>query len=295
MGGHGGRWGIFTEDVSSFVHQHLPVALEQGKPLAKTELQVLGEDGQSRVTASLFALSYPDAPGITLRTVALAVQTDPSQGFEMWSAFPCCMRGDPCSLEVASVREDCRGTEGIITASHAGGASVIFFDPLYATSVADYRPGSRICVALSALTYMVEKAENQVIEITNPEQIRAMRAVDGLKPEQVTDLSPIPIRTAGMSAYFPATWDDREGDDFEFQSRIHSLHLTEYLGERVYVLGITLCKPDDQAITCQLHVPERSIRGGYEPQVGDDIRGSGWLQGRLLESPMPPLSIVGAP
>jgi hypothetical protein len=274
--GHGGRWGVFAEDVSDVIAGHLPVLLQQGHMLSSAEVEVLGEDGAAPVSARCVAIVHPDDPGITLRTMALAVRVGDADSLEMWSAFPCCMRGDSCELTVVSVREDCRGIEGIVTAAVDDGPELTFFDPLFFTTTA-YRPGARVRVALAALAYVAESAPDQAIQITDPEQIRAMLTGSGEDP---ADPSPLTIHTAGMSAWFPR--DEGLGDDGEFQSRIHEVHVTACLGMEVHVLGISLARLGDRDIRCRLYVPRSTLRGGFVPRVGDDVRGVAWLQGRLL-------------
>lgn len=98
-------------------------------------------------------------------------------------------------------------------------------------------------------------------------------------PETIRDDSGEELSTEGMAAFFP--FERGDVDDYAFQTRVKEVEEVAFGDRTVYRLLAPLFRTEDgDDIDISLYASEH-ILGEYVPEVGDDVTGVLWLQGRV--------------
>lgn len=104
-----------------------------------------------------------------------------------------------------------------------------------------------------------------------------------MQPEGALDET---VTTEGMVTLMPVDgWDI---DDYQFRGEVKIVWGMSMLGQRAWRIRLTVmrrCRQDmpDEDIDLDVVVTERVWRGNAPPQIGQEIQGHLWLQGRLLQ------------
>ena len=277
--GHGEHWECVVPEAASFIPDHLA-----NMPGVENLRMCVPSPFPSWATVTARAIPQAGA----LETLRLDGDKDGES--DVISAFPVARDGAVFPLTLHRVRSWDVGCEGIVIASTKFGASVAYFDTAFLHPWNEWESDEEVEVQLAAFAYALAPAPVQVFQITKEEVIRAMKAAeDGVTPEEVTDLSPIEVRTEGMASFFPQK--NGNPDDFEFQGPVASVDLLQAWGHPIYRLEVTVMRDahgeEDVPFTIPVYVAEHNLPEGYRPRVGDDVRGQLWLQGTRAKLPFP--------
>lgn len=102
------------------------------------------------------------------------VRLSPSSPNELVSLFPFYAEGIQHRIVIDKVHVWKSGVEAQIEAA-LGDASITFFDTLYAKNRNWYESGAAYQFILTGVSYACQKAEDRIIEITNPDAVEAIR------------------------------------------------------------------------------------------------------------------------
>jgi hypothetical protein len=109
--------------------------------------------------------------------------------------------------------------------------------------------------------------------MNNPEVYKVLHP-EGQEPR------PFTVSFDGAKILLPHSQGDK--DDYSFQTAIEELAALDFLGYPLYRLRGTFMLVHDQPFRLDLYAGEHVCQG-YNPEIGDEIRGTLWLQGRLIE------------
>jgi hypothetical protein len=266
---HGNHWGSFVADTGEFFKQTLPLAIQQsstlgGKPASRGDIEPVGmllryPMGEAdfislievRKTQNLFASAWPHIGSTGHRLLTLR------KGF-LW----------PNRLE-AQLEAD------------FGPSSITFFDHRFLQYGARYGQGFTADFHLAIYAYMIQRPDPAPMIFDDPETIRRLDPDRGAE-----DLSPLEIHTTGMAAFFQMKSTDR--DDCEFRGPVKAVRELPQgaFGARAWVLKVTVLRdsdanPGNEDIDLDVVLSAHVLGAQTLPQVGEDVQGTGWVQGWL--------------
>lgn len=162
-----------------------------------------------------------------------------------------------------------------------GDVCITFFDILYARNRDWYEAGVSYQFILTGIAYTCRKAEDQIVEITNPEVVEAIRKSQIESGDEISYKDRIPIHTKGMASLLLINEWDR--DDYQFHGPVKSVKDIEVLGQIGWRVRTTVLRQlsDDNEFDLDIIVTKKVWGNKSPPQIGDDIEGTLWLQGYL--------------
>lgn len=266
---HGGHWGVFFADVADMLPELLQLTIEQGqlwidrsKPhatgtprAAVLRMALSGDAGYSvaliecQPEQNLFMSCWPMVEGVGTHRLTL------QRGF-LWS-----------NRMEAQLEAD------------FGPSSITFFDHRFLANGEAYRDGMQAEFHLCMFAYLLEPADTTPIVLTDPK----WPAREFMTPDDPDDPdSPITIRTEGMAAFFQDKDSDR--DDCEFRGAVKAVRELEQpvFGNRAWILGVTVLR-DGEDVDLDVVLTEPVLGDRPLPKVGDDVQGTGWVQGWLAD------------
>lgn len=266
---HGNHWGVFFPDPGEILPEFLPLILQQGAVWV------------DRMTRPL-----PGSPPAALlrhgidQGQALAMIEAGSDSHELTSCWP--MLADVGTHRLTLRRGHLwpNRLEAQLEAGF-GPSSVTFFDHGFLANADTYRAGMQARFHLCIHAYLLELADNTPIVIDDPH----WSGREFMTPDDPDDpTSPITIRREGMAAFFQGKESDR--DDCEFRGPVKAVRELDgdAFGQRTWILTVTVMRDTDAVpedidldiVLTGLVLGERPL-----PQVGDDVQGTGWVQGWL--------------
>lgn len=173
---------------------------------------------------------------------------------EMWTAYPV-GEGIVHEIDVNGMIPWVNGVEAQLR-GELGPTEINFFPTNFFAEPNDVFGGRRQ-VELAALAYDCGPAATETIRDESGEE----------------------LSTEGMAGFFP--FERGDVDDYSFQTRVKDVEETSFGGNPVYRLLVPLFRTDEEGdVDIYLYASER-VLGEYVPEVGDDIEGVLWLQGRV--------------
>jgi len=162
-----------------------------------------------------------------------------------------------------------------------GGAAVSFFDLTLLSNRSWYESGKCLVFVLAGIAYKAEPASLEPLVVA-PESALADMLQDQM---ETTDEKALEV---GTEAYcilaHIAEWDR---DDYWFRGSVRTVKAVEdWLGQSGWRVRVCVMRMDTEADDLQdaeldIFVTSRAWSGHEPPQVGKDIEGTLWLQGRL--------------
>jgi hypothetical protein len=270
--GHGDHWEAVEKDYSTFTAEMLPLICQKGKLIGENAFTHHIDDIPNKA-GRVFGLRYLDSP---LNFLALVVSGIEEGSNQLWSAYPVCAEGMKSRLVIDAVKAwDNAGIEGIIEASVPDGGMITFFDPYYFLNKDGYHLGEEVTVALGALAYTLQKAEQLEIEVHEGEMLEIHRK-NLLEQDPTIDVSAItsvPISLDGTSIYFP-----RGEDDAELRFKVEQISPFKCAERSVMQITGTIMKPESGDVKINVYASEQ-VLNGYVPQIGDNVEAVVWMQG----------------
>lgn len=163
----------------------------------------------------------------------------------------------------------------------AAAVPLCFFDTHYYAGSTVYQPGQKLDVSLAALAYSMQPIQLRKFEIKEGpfwEMERQQRLENG--ESEVEASRPVSIHMTGAAIFLPR-FDDVAPDEAEYQGVIDAVEAIEHDGQLVYRVEIDVMRPEGETFHLPVYVSER-VLDGYVPQLGEDVQGTLWLQGRIL-------------
>lgn len=278
--GHGDHWGCFTEDVSGFIREYLPMTINEGTLMTvvrkNEKIMTSAQKGSQRYPAGLF---WPESD---LRFLSLLMIDNEVKKNEILSAYPFAISGVPQNLTIEDVIPWKNTIEGQIKVLVAETVPLTFFDTLYYINYPQYLIGESYQFSLSSFAYRFSVVEPEPIRIADPEAIRRLCSAGFGKPKTATDgqIEPIVIETKGMASLIQIDgWDD---DDYSFRAPVVEVEEAEFLGEPLWRVRATVLRVEDCELDLNIYVTRKVMGDGRMPMADDDIGGALWLQGYLL-------------
>ncbi|MBI5892920.1 MAG: hypothetical protein HZB79_04610 [Deltaproteobacteria bacterium] len=271
----GSHWEPFYDDTTSVIKQIpdiLPKSLEQvAFSDARPAPRACPPEWQKAV--------YWTWP-LRVHGLISVVRLSPVKPNELVSVFPFCAEGIQHRIVIDKVHVWESGVEAQIEAV-LGDASITFFDTLYARNRDWYESNASYQFILTGIAYACKKAEDKIIEITNPDVVEAIRKTLTKDEEESIEGNRIPIHTKRIAVFLPIQGWDR--DDYQFRGTIKSVKEIEILDQTGWKVRTTVIRnlSDDSEIDLDIIVTRKAWGDGPPPQTGDDIEGILWLQGYL--------------
>lgn len=206
---------------------------------------------------------------------------------EIVSAYPRVSDGVPYNLTVEKVHLWDGRLEAQIETSWAG-ASLVFFDTLFARQKAYYTSGKTAEFILAGIAYNCWIARAEPIIITDPQAVRNLRYPEllGRQFDSIgeLDLSPVELQVKGMTIFMQHSDGDR--DDYAFRGTVKEVEETEMFGKKTWRFRTTVLRSivGDSAFDLDIYVTEKSLKDIRVPEVGSEIEGVLWLQGYMWNS-----------
>ena len=269
---HGDHWEAVEKDYEEFVAEMLPLICQEGKLIGKNAFTQTVDDVSK--TGVAFGLQYLTSP---LNFVGLVASETEDGDKELWSSYPVCAEGVNVNLVINAVTPDDSGIQGIIEASAPEGGTISFFDPYFFLNKDGYRLGEEVAVALSALAYMLRKAEQLEIEVTEGDMLEVHRK-NLLEQDPTIDISTITsvsLSLDGTAIYFPR---GEPKDNAELRFKIEEVFLFECAEHRFVRVTGAIMKPDSGDVKINVYASEQ-VLDGYVPQIGDNVEAIVWMQG----------------
>ena len=272
----GSHWSPFYEDFADEVLKRLPEILPQaGIAMGVSDL------GSNKAPA--LPAGWPKAAKLRWPELADAIHmvlTIAGESNQLQSFFPVIGRGTQAMLAIENVNVWASGVEAQVDATW-GAASLSFFDTDFVVNAGWYRKGAEMDFILCGLAYQCgpSQAPDIVLEEGHPAlaDFRKLAAMRGEDPDD----APNTISMKGAAMLLPVAGRDR--DDYEFHGTVREVRPYRMLGQSGWLLTVCVMRgiEDDREFDLRILATRRSWRGDDPPEVGGDVSGSLWLQGRL--------------
>lgn len=274
--GMGSRWDPFFEDRKDFFRKLPAYVSEAGLEEELNESLRKTMPAVPNGWPVMFHLAWPTATRDVLFVIRVREQSN-----EIVSIYPRWSLGCEHTMTLSKVFVWESACEAQIEAT-LGNAEIVFFDTHFGLHRGWYRKGDKYQFLLTGIAYHAQPAEIQEFTIRrSPEEQAAMRWLMGDKGPDENDLEDR-YCTRGMAALMPITeWDK---DDYSFRGPIRSVKEVNMLGNRAWLVRATVLRPGGyktEDVDLDIVVTERIWKGDSAPEVGQDIEGTLWLQGRL--------------
>ncbi len=219
--------------------------------------------------------------------VAIVVTVDEGErALRFTSAFPYLLDGAEHLLRLRQVNVWESELEAQITAA-VGEAELRFFDIDFVVNRDRYRANAQCAFILTGLAYRAGPAVEQFFTIPrSPEDLIGMSWLTG------EDLCAEPaareerVSTLGMAVFLGIDTYDR--DEFQFRGPVKQVWGMRVFGQPAWRVRTTVMRPTGYAagdFDLDIVITLRSWGGDAPPEVGQDIEGTLWLQGRYWASP----------
>ena len=312
--GHGDHWQAVDQDVDMYIQTMVPLIYKEGERVGENTFSHTLEEVEKK-DGVVFGLQYPDLHS-PVSFLALVVSQVHEEGDLIWTAYPVCAEGPCTRLVVDEVKQWGNGIEAAIETYMPEGDSFCFYDPFYYLNKEKYQEWAEIDVALSALAYVLEKAEPEEDEPEEGEQVEGEQQMaeqqmaeqqkaeqqkaeqqegepsentpDEMLPEETIVTAPgVDCDLTGLlqeddenpAEYFPC---GEKGDSAEIEFIVEEAIPVACIGRLFWRMTGVIMRADN-AGEMRIHVyASEHVLKGYIPQPGDDVLAVAWMQGRLL-------------
>ena len=176
------------------------------------------------------------------------------------------------------------GLEAQIEAT-LGGAAIYFYDTLFSRNRGWYIAGKQYQFALAGIAYACARAKDEIIKTSfNPKMAEALKDIPAWS--KAIAAGEMELHTEGMALFVPVKdWDK---DEYEFRGTIKAVTPLEMLEQRCWRIRTTVIRDGDNAdIDLDIIVTQKVWGDNIPPSVGEDIKGTLWLQGELSNVKLP--------
>ncbi|MCK9487814.1 MAG: hypothetical protein M0Q42_00150 [Xanthomonadales bacterium] len=299
----GSHWRPFFDDLSESVLQQLPAILPNArlhggysgffKPQAPAP--ALGPHGVILFSGSDVLpteAGHLDFSEMDQRQInhtaaqnglACVVWANPDSGSnELTTLFPMSLHGCQHRLTLHRIHVWESGLEAQIEAA-IGEARITFFDTDFVCNQGWYADSVQHEFLLTGIAYEAAPAQSREFTLQRDEAyFDAMQWLTGedLRPDDGSLTQRFVLD--GMASLLPIEQWDR--DDYEFVGPIMEVRREVMLGQPIWRLRVTVFRLDEVDVDLDVIVSGKAWRGEQPPQVGQNVQGSLWLQGRMWMS-----------
>lgn len=270
MGGHGDHWNCISKDRKGIITQIIPLTTNSGELAGHAKELVEDPESGEQSEETVLGMTYPQAD---LRSMVVEITDTKNKLLRVRTGYPAGFAGIPYEVEIAQIHNWENYGEALIEGSIFDGPWLCFFDTFYFQNKKKYQPGMKLTFALCALAYSVKLYEHEEFEVNNP---KAYKMLHPASPES----HPFKVSFDGAKLLIPHDQGDK--DDYSFQTTIEELEKFNFLEYPMYRFKATFMDFEDQQLRFDVYAGEHVFQG-FEPKVGDEIRGVLWLQGRMIE------------
>lgn len=207
------------------------------------------------------------------RGIAL-VTHDGAQSKKLVALFPFFATESQCTLVLRAVKVGTSGLDAQIEADW-GEARVTFYDTEYVLNRAFYEAGRSYDFVLAGLAFSATPATDDEVTVTHsPETWEWMN-------EKGVDLESLPktLKLKGAAIFLPSGGNS---DEYAFRVPVKSVEpFGDWLGQDGWRVRATIMRFADFDADLDILITRQAWTGSSPPQVGQDIEGRLWLQGRL--------------
>ena len=265
----GAHWSPFYEDIDSLLDE-LPKIVNQAELF-----QAVGDThpGPHDIPAKWikgFNLCWPRADRGLIVTLRIGENAN-----EFVNFFPFVSHDNEVSIEVEKIFVWASGVEAQIEGIW-NEAPVTFFDTSFPGNRGWYEAGKCREFILSGIAYEAAPPKMEKLPLEpdsiGVERIRSeLDLGDEWKPE---------LRLEGSAMFMPVSDWDR--DDYWFRGPIREVSpFDDLLDQSGWRVRVTIMRFDDEDADLDVFVTRRAWSATEPPEVGQDIEGTLWLQGRL--------------
>ena len=203
----------------------------------------------------------------------------------MASLYPQNSAGMEVSIEIKQIFVWHGGLEAQIEGKW-GDTEIAFFDTAFLINRGWYAAGETCQFILSGIAYTAKPAEINELRVSQPRELTSglqevMAEEKGIEPPTIEELETFNLEDSAL--LFPITEWDR--DDYWFRGRVCEVsQFDNWLGQSGWKARVTVHrfgKSQEKDANLDVFITERSWSGSKPPEVGQDIEGDIWLQGRL--------------
>ncbi len=265
----GSHWIPFYDSPDE-AFQALPERLPQAVPL-----KTFGDTypGPHKIPGSCANGSYLAWPNANRGLIATLQATE--QRTKLLNVAPLADYGVKAGIEIQRVHVWSNGAEAQIEGIW-GDAAISFFDLTFLSNRSWYEAGKRLDFGLAGIAYTAGPASAEPLEIA-PDSGFA----DTLRTELgVADGKTLELDLEGAAVLAPIADGDR--DDYWFRGPVRSVEaFDDWLGQPGWLVRVCVMQMDSEDAELDVFVTGRACTGDGPPQLGEDIEGALWLQGRL--------------
>lgn len=265
----GSHWDAFYNSPDEALRT-LPDILPKAMPLRS-----FGDtySGPRKIPGSWARGAYLAGPDVKRGLLATLRTTDGRP--ELINVSPFTERGVQVGIEIDRVHVWSSGAEAQIEGTW-GDAVVSFFDLTFLSNRSWYESGRRLDFILAGIAYKAEPASVEPLVIA-PESAFAdtLRDELGIKDGEALELG---LEGSGIFTSI----EDWDRDDYWFRGLVRSVEaFDDWLGQTGWRVRVRVMQMDTEDAELDVFVTSRAWSGDEPPQVGEDMEGTLWLQGRL--------------
>lgn len=213
---------------------------------------------------------WPNARQGLMATLRVSVKQ-----LELVSVSPYTEFGPQVGIEVERVHVWSSGAEAQVEGLWAG-VPVSFFDLTFLSSRCWYESGRRADFILTGIAYNASPSSAEDLVLGRDSALAGW-----LQGGADADLGPeLRIGMDGSIIFLPV--DEWDRDDYSFRGPVRRVTaFSAWLGQAGWRARVCVMQLDNMDAELDVYLTGRAWTGTEPPQVGDDIEGTLWLQGRL--------------
>ena len=194
---------------------------------------------------------------------------------DLANVSPYAERGVQVSIAVERVHVWSSGAEAQIEGLW-GEALVEFFDLNFLSSRSWYESGRRLDFILNGIAYEASLASEEDLVVGHDSVLGGwLQGEHESGPARESRIS-----LEGSSIFVHV--NDWDRDDYWFRGPVRRVKaFSDWLGQSGWSVSVCVIQMDDEDAELEVQITSRAWSGPEPPQVGDDIKGTLWLQGRL--------------
>lgn len=275
MPGHGDHWETLY-DVNAYVEEKLARDCQGSTLVCRHPCRDV--KGNSERSEEVACLRFG---GDRFANQILVVSDSSDSSRFLFSGYPVALDGVVQTVTINRVDPWEYGIEGWIHVTVADTASVSFFDTMFFAGSDQLVPDQQVDVSFAGLAYWLRPIQMRSFEIKEGpmwEMERERRIKEGEEEKEAS--RPVEIHMTGASIFLPHGGDEIP-DDAQFQGVIDALDSFDHDGQRIYRMEMVVMRPEDKEFRIAVFASEH-VLDGYVPQLGEDVEGILWLQGRII-------------
>jgi len=274
---HGNHWKALCGDANQTAIRCIQKTCTAGKASRPVQFRSTSANTTPAPERAI-ALTHPHDTAV--RTIALIASDSsrtPPRNF-LYTAYPALYDGCVNTVQIQHIRECSDGLEALIGAATEQGADITFFDPHYHLNKSRYKTGTTQNVIFAALAYRLHPAEQDEILITEgpSQELHRQKILEENPGADISKITSVSFSLKNACGLMPTEIED------DYHYRGVPQHISQLQIDELTLLQIrlTILRDSESGFDILLYASEFAL-GGYRPQIGQDIEGVLWLQGRL--------------